>query len=385
MDDHIPLFEIAWDERDISNAVESISRGSYWAKGPFVDAFEAELEAYLDVEHAVTLNSGTEALVAALRAGGIGSGDEVIVPSMTFIATANAVRLVGADPVFADIEPESYGLDPSSVREKITAKTEGIIPVHLYGGPCRIEDLSDIAREFDLVVIEDAAEAFGASYREQHVGTFGDAGIFSFCQNKIVVTGEGGAVVTDDDELAENVRLYRSHGRTSGEYFERADSGEYATIGTNTRMSDLTAAVGCSQLQKVDDLIRGRQRAARKYNDELSDVEGVGLPAPRPEGQHVYQLYTVRLPESVDRSLTIETLDEHGVSSKIYWDTPVHQTEYYRTTWKGSDVELPETESAAETLLTLPMYPELSNHAIERIANAFKAGVSRGRRTGSER
>jgi len=379
MPDRIPLFEIAWDEQDVLNAVESIGRGGYWAKGPFVEEFEAGLESYLGVEHAVVVNSGTTALVGALRAAGVGPGDEVIVPSFTFIATANAVRLVGAEPVFADVEPDTYGLDPESVEARVTDRTAAILPVHLYGAPCRIDALLDVADREDLAVIEDAAEAFGATHDGEYVGTFGDAGALSFCQNKVLVTGEGGAVVTDDDDLAAELRLYRSHGRAEGDYFDSVGSGEYLALGTNIRMSDLTAAVGCAQLGKVDELIAGRRAAAGRLSDGLADLDGVRVPRPPEDGTHVYQLYTVELDPEIDRATVVETLDERGVSSKIYWDTPVHRTDYYEETSDGPAPELPTTASVVDRVLSLPMYPDLSPAATDRIVAAVREGVERAR------
>jgi perosamine synthetase len=379
MADRIPLFEIAWDEQDILNAVESIGRGGYWAKGPYVEEFEAGLESYLGVEHAVVVNSGTTALVAALRAAGVGPGDEVIVPSFTFIATANAVRLVGAEPVFADVEPETYGLDPESVEARMTDRTAAVIPVHLYGAPCRIEALVTIAEREGVAVIEDAAEAFGATQDDEYVGTFGDAGVLSFCQNKVLVTGEGGAVVTDDDDLAADLRLYRSHGRAEGDYFGSVGSGEYLALGTNVRMSDLTAAVGCAQLGKVDELIAGRRAAAARLDEGLAGVEGVRVPATPAGGSHVYQLYTVEFDPAVDRDVVIGTLDERGVSSKIYWDTPVHRTAYYEEVADGPYPELPTTASVVDRVLSLPMYPELSPAATDRIVAAVREGLERAR------
>ncbi|MFD1585895.1 DegT/DnrJ/EryC1/StrS family aminotransferase [Halorientalis brevis] len=379
MSDQIPLFEIAWDEQEILNAVESIGRGGYWAKGPFVDKFESRLEEYLDVEHAIVVNSGTSGLVTALEASDIGPGDEVIVPSMTFIATANAVRLVGAEPVFADIDRDTYGLSPDSVRENITEDTAAIIPVHLYGAPCRIDQIQDIAAQHDLTVVEDAAEAFGSTYEGKSVGTFGDAGILSFCQNKIVVTGEGGAIITDDDEIASNARLYRSHGRAPGDYFESVGSGEYVALGTNLRMSDLTAAIGCAQMDKVDELIGSRQAAAKYMNEQLAEIDGVQVPRPIDGGTHVYQLYTVEFDSGIDRQIVIDTLDEHGVSSKIYWDTPVHETHYYTETMDGPSPNTPTTQDVADTILSLPIYPDLTPRKTDQIVAAVKDGVRQAR------
>ncbi|MFU8869421.1 DegT/DnrJ/EryC1/StrS family aminotransferase [Natronococcus sp.] len=373
MSDDIPLFEIAWDERDVRNAVDSITRGSYWANGPYVEAFEDGLERYLGVEHAVTVNSGTTALVAALEAHGIDEDDEVVVPAFTFIATANAVRLVGARPVFADIEPDTYGLDPAAVADAITERTAAIVPVHPYGAPCRIDALAAVAAEADVPLIEDAAEAFGSAYRGKAVGTIGETAALSFCQNKILPTGEGGAVVTDDDELARRLERFRSHGRASAEYFDSAASGDYVGLGTNIRMSDLVAAVGCAQLEKVDELIAERRRVAERYAAGLSGIDGV-KPHPEPaDGRHVRQLYTVTLAPGVDRETVIETLADRGIASKVYWDPPVHLTRAYRDRYElGS---LPVTEAVSGRVLSLPIAPVLDNDGVDRVVAGLRAAL----------
>ncbi|WP_306059089.1 DegT/DnrJ/EryC1/StrS family aminotransferase [Natronococcus wangiae] len=379
MSDAIPLFEIPWDERDVRNAVDSITRGSFWANGPYVEEFESGLEAYLGVEHAVTVNSGTTALVAALEAQGIGEGDEVIVPAFTFIATANAVRLAGARPVFADIESETYGLDPASVAENVTDETAAIMPIHPYGAPCRIGAIADVAAETNVPLIEDAAEAFGSDYRGRALGTIGDAAALSFCQNKVLPTGEGGAVVTDEDDLARRLERFRSHGRASEDYFSSAGSGDYVDLGTNVRMSDLVASVGCAQLERVDDLIAGRRRAAGRLAAGLADVPGVEPHAAAERDRHVYQLFTVTLGADVDRDVVIDTLAERKISSKVYWDPPVHLTHAYRERYGYEPGLLPVTEAVSERVLSLPIHPVLRDDQIDRIVAGVRDGVERGR------
>ena len=379
MDDSIPLFEIPWGKRDVANAVDSITRGGYWANGPYVEAFEDGLAEYLGVEHAVTVNSGTTALVAALTAHGVGEGDDVIVPSFTFIATANAVRQVGARPVFADIQRDAYGLDPDAVDDEITAETAAIVPVHPYGAACDIDALTDIAADADVPLIEDAAEAFGADYDGRLLGTFGESAALSFCQNKILPTGEGGAVVTDDDEVARRVERYRSHGRASSEYFQSTDSGEYVDAGTNVRMADLVASIGCAQLEKVEEHIAGRRRAAEQLSAGLADISGVEPHTAAGRGRHVYQLYTVTLERDVDRSAVIDTLTERNIASKVYWEPAVHRTQAYRDGDAGGPRPLPVTEDVASRVLSLPIHPELRPEEIDRIVAGVAAGVERGR------
>ncbi|WP_121744977.1 DegT/DnrJ/EryC1/StrS family aminotransferase [Natronorubrum halophilum] len=379
MSTEIPLFEIPWDEDDVANAVDSITRGSYWANGPYIDRFESGLESYLGVDHAITVNSGTTALVAALTAHGVGEGDEVIVPSFTFIATANAVRLVGARPVFADIERETYGLDPECVTAKVSDETAAILPIHPYGCACQIDALVEIAADAGVPLIEDAAEAFGAEYRGQALGTFGDAAALSFCQNKILPTGEGGAIVTDDDDIARRVEQFRSHGRTSSEYFVSSDSGEYVGLGTNVRMSDLVASIGCAQLTKVDDHIERRRRVATQLSDGFADVEGVTPHTAAGRGNHVYQLYTVTLSETVDRETVIDTLSQRGIASKVYWDPCVHLTRAYREEYGYEPGAFPVTEAVMGRVLSLPIHPNLTGDEIDRITAGVSAGVERGR------
>ncbi|UVE49761.1 DegT/DnrJ/EryC1/StrS family aminotransferase [Haloferax larsenii] len=375
MSDGIPLFEIPWDESDVANVVSSVSRGSYWAKGPYVDSFEEGLESYFEVDHALTVNSGTTALECALRACGIGEGDEVIVPSFTFIATANTVRMVGATPIFADIEPDTYGLDPNSVRNAITEDTAAIVPVHVYGAPCRIHELAAVADEHDLYLIEDAAEAFGATADGELVGTIGDVAALSFCQNKILPTGEGGAVITDNDELARSIAAYRSHGRTSSNYFDSVDSGQYERVGSNYRMPDIVAALGCSQLEKVDDLIDGRRKVAETYRRLLRDVSGVEPHTALDADTHVYQLFTVEFDTEEQRRSVISELSERDISCKIYWMPGVHATEAYNTEKHIGD-SLDKTEKASRRVLALPMYADLPQSSIHDVANGLIAGLS---------
>lgn len=378
MTDDVPLFEIPWGRQEVQNALDSITRGSYWANGPYIDEFEAGIEAFLGVEHAVVFNSGTTALASALRAHGVGPGDEVVVPSFTFVATANAVRLVGAEPVFADVERDRYGLAPESVRQVTTDRTEAVIPVHYAGTPCRIEALAEVADEEDLVLLEDAAEAFGATLDARPVGTFGDSAMLSFCQNKVVATGEGGAVVTDDADLARDLRLLRSHGRASGEYFGSSGSGEYRALGNNLRMPDVVAAIGVGQLDRVEELIAGRRRVASEYETRLAEIDGVEPMSDPPGGRHVYQLYTVTFAPEVDRDSVVETLADRGIASKIYFE-PVHESTYYRETYEKPVEHLSTTEALSERVLSLPMHPELSTEEIDRVAGALADAVERAR------
>jgi perosamine synthetase len=350
----IPLFKMYWDDDDVQSVTNAVKSGMNWAVGPEVLAFEQEIADYLGTKYCLTFNSGTSALHALLVAHGIGNGDEVIVPSFTFIATANAPRFVGAKPVFADIDEETLGLDPEDVMKKITPKTKAIIPVHYGGCPCRIKELREIADDHNLVLIEDAAEAFGASINGKMLGTYGDSTILSFCQNKIITTGEGGALVTDSRDLFEKAKLVRSHGRLeTADYFSSHESMDYITLGFNFRLSNISASIGRAQLRKVEKIIMMRASIAELYTALLRAQVPSARPLPVPKNyKHVHQLYSIRVP---GRDKLMQYLTGKGIMTKVYFP-PVHLTHYYRKEL-GYQISLPVTERVANDVVSLPIYP----------------------------
>jgi len=362
----IPLFKIYWDEEDIKAVNKAISQGMNWSTGPEVTRLEERLAEYLKVDYCLTFNSGTSALHAVLLAYGTGPGDEVIVPSFTFIATANAPLFVGARPVFADIEDKTYGLDAVDVERKITSKTKAILPIHYAGCPCLINDLRNVAQRHNLVLIEDAAESLGADINGTKVGSIGDAAILSFCQNKVITTGEGGAVVTNSREIYDRLKLIRSHGRLEdADYFSSTKYMDYVALGFNFRMSNISAALGLAQLKKLHKLVEMRRENARFMDQRLSSIEGVTLPSSPNGFYHVYQMYTIRV--ASDRRDGLQRyLAERGIMTKVYFP-PVHHTDFYKNKLKY-DCNLPVTEAVAQQVLTLPIYPSLSKEEINEIA-----------------
>ena len=362
---NVPLFEIYNDEEDIKLISEEIASGKFWAVGSRVSEFEEKIAEYIGTKHALTFNSGTSALHASLLAHGIGKNDEVIVPSFTFIATANCALFVGAKPVFADIEETTCGLNPDSVQELINKDTKAIIPVHYGGCPCQIKELKDIAEDNDLILIEDAAEAFGASVDGNNVGTFGDLNVLSFCQNKIITTGEGGAIVTDSDETYEKLKLIRSHGRLeTADYFSSYDLFDYIDVGFNWRMSNLTATLGISQINKVDKIIELRQKNVEYLSKRLLEETDLIVVPEVPKGyNNVYQLFSIFVDK---RDELIKYLADNGISSKIYFH-PVHQSEFYKNKL-GYDSNLPVTESIFKKTITLPMFPSITAEQMDYIA-----------------
>jgi perosamine synthetase len=367
----IPLFKTYSDENDIKAVNDVIRFGMQWCIGPQVAEFEKKICEYSGSKHCVTFNSGGSALHALMLAHGIGPGDEIIVPSFTFIATAYAPMYVGAKPVFADIEEKTLGLDPESVKKKITKKTKAILPIHYGGIPCKIEELKEIAEEKGIALIEDAAEAFGAKVGKKFVGTLGDSAIFSFCQNKIFSTGEGGCAVTDDDGLYEKLKLIASYGRVcSGDYFNGASSIDYVSLGYNWRISSIAAALGISQIEKVDKPIKMRIANAEYFNRALGKIDGVKTLEPAKGDKAVYQLYTIMLRDRKTRDGLSKFLAKKGISSKVYFD-PVHEYSIFKNSG-GRKVRLPVTENVSSRALTLPMYPHMTKDEKEYIVDSVK-------------
>ena len=373
MDWKIPLFKMYWDEEDVEMVKEAIQRGVFWAIGPNIEKFERMLSEYIGTKYALVFNSGTSALHAILLAYGIGQEDEVIVPSFTFIATANAPLFVGARPVFTDIEEKTYGMEPKDVINKITPRTKAIIPVHYGGCPCFIGELKEIAKEHNLILIEDVAESLGAAVDGMKVGNFSNAAILSFCSNKVITTGEGGAVVTDSAEIYEKLKLIRSHGRVEAvNYFSSAEYMDYVTLGYNFRMSDITAALGIAQLGKIDRLIKMRRRNAERLSTRLSGIGGVEIPCPPDGFSHVYQMYTIKVREGREtRDALLAYLAEKGVMTKVYFHS-VHLAHFFKEKL-GYNVELPVTEMLSERVLTLPIYPSLTEDEVDYIADGIRA------------
>jgi perosamine synthetase len=366
----IPLFKIYSDDEDIAQVKEVIQSGMNWATGPKVAELESIIADYVGVKYAVTLNSGTSALHAELLAHGIKPGDEIVVPSFTFIATANAPFFVGAKPVFADIETDTYGLDPEDVKERITKKTKAIMPVHIGGCSCKIRELREIASDSNILLIEDAAESLGAKIGNKKVGTFGDSAMFSFCGPKVITTGEGGVIVTESKDIYEKIKLLRSHGRAdTKDYFSTNEYMDYVSLGYNFRMSNITAALGIAQLGKIDYVIQKRREHAKYLTEKLNKVApAVKTPLPPKGYYHLYQMYTIEVP---NRDGLMNFLSEKGIMAKVYF-LPVHHSHFYKNVLKYKP-KLPVTEQTAERVLTLPMYPDLKKEEMNYMAECIGA------------
>ena len=336
-------------------AVDRVLRSGMIAGGPEVAAFEEEFAAIVGGRHCVAVNSGTSALHMGLLAAGVGPGDEVIVPSFTFAATANSVALTGATPVFVDIEADYFCLDPEAVAAAVTERTVGIMPVHLYGHPAAMTELGQVAERHGLALFEDAAQAHAASLHGRPVGTFGTFAAFSFYPTKNMTSGEGGMVVTADAELARKTRLLRNQG------MERRYENEI--VGYNTRMTDVHAAIGRVQLSRLAGWTEQRQANARFLDASL---EGVVVPPVAAGATHVYHQYTVRVPG--DRDAFVARLAEFSVGSGVYYPIPNHRLPSF-----ALELDLPQTERAASEVVSLPVHPSLSGDELKTIVDAVNS------------
>lgn len=372
--------EIPLSAPDITDAeikaVVSVLRSPRLSLGPKLEEFEHVVAEYVGAAHAVGVSSGTAGLHLALIALGVGPGDEVIVPSFTFVAVANAVRYVGATPVFADIDGESLNLDPVRVEAAITPRTRALIAVHTFGRPAEMAALGNIARRHGLKVIEDACEALGAEIGGKRVGTFGDAAVFAFYPNKQITTGEGGMVVTQDPEGARRVRALRNHGRYGEAWLEHAE------LGYNYRLSEIQAALGVAQMQRVDEILARREAVARRYCELLAGNAAVRLPAVEVPGQRLsWFVFVVQVPK---RDRVAERLVSAGIATGRYF-APIHLQPAYgppsRSKNTGekngpSKFDLPVTEAAGARTLALPFFNRITEEEMRRVAEALRIALS---------
>lgn len=353
-----PKAQYLTHKAEIDAAIQRVLDGGRYVLGPEVSAFESELAAYLGVEHAIGVANGTDAVALSIRALGIGAGDEVITTAHTAVATVAAIELAGATPVFADIEPDYYTLDPAAVARMIGPRTKAIVVVHLYGQSAAIPELVELARRHGLRLIEDCAQCHGARYDGRRLGSFGDVACFSSYPTKnLGAIGDGGVIATSDAELAQRCRLLREYG-----WAERYVSH---IAGQNSRLDELQAAILRVKLRSLD-VDNARRAAIAEAYDRGLEGSGLGLPRRRDRASHVYHLYVVRSPA---RDAVLDSLRTAGVGALIHYPVPVHRQKAYAGRLRGGE-SLPETERAAAEVLSLPMYPELSREDVERVVSA---------------
>jgi dTDP-4-amino-4,6-dideoxygalactose transaminase len=348
---------------EILAAITRVCDSQQFILGPEVHALERELASYLGVDHAITVSSGTDALLAALMALGIGAGDEVITSTFSFFATAGSVARLGATPVFVDIDPTSFNLDPAAVRSAVTSRTRAILPVHLYGLCADMDPIMEIASDAAIPVVEDAAQAIGSTYKDRQAGTMGTIGCFSFFPSKnLGAFGDGGLITTNDAALAEELRLLRNHG-AEPKYFHKR-------IGGNFRLDELQAAVLRVKLPHLERWTTMRQRNAQRYTELFEKaglIDRVGLPAAPVNRRHIFNQYVIRVPE---RARVRQALDERGIGTEIYYPVPFHLQECFAALGQPRGA-FPRAEEAADSVLALPIYAELTTEQQAAVVSAL--------------
>lgn len=352
-------------EEEIAEVVDTL-RSGWLTMGPKTIAFEEQIAAYTGAKYAVAVNSCTAALHLSLLSYGIGPGDEVITSPYTFASTGNVIVHSGARPVFADIQRDTFNIDPEKINEAITAKTKAIVPVHFAGQPCDMKEIQEIADDHNLVVIEDAAHAIGAEYRGKKIGSLSDATCFSFYATKNMTTGEGGAVTTDDPKIAEKMRILRLHGISKDAWKRYSAQGswyyEIEECGWKYNMTDIQAALGIHQLRKLDGFVETRRKYAEMYSAGLRDLRSLVTPVEKEGRRHVYHLYPVLL-DGIDRSNFIREMAEMGIGCSVHF-IPLHLHPFYRAMYEYSIGDYSNTEWAYEHEVSLPLYPGMSGDDI---------------------
>ena len=358
----IPINKPSMDEAEVQAVLEVMRKGpvtNALGAGPKVLEFEKMFAEFAGVKHAVAVNTGTAALHAAVMAVGVGRDDEVIVPSFTFVATAEAVALAGAKPVFTDIDPETYTLSPAAVKKAITKKTKAILPVDLYGFSADMKPLREIAAKHGLGLVEDAAQAHGATYAGKPAGSFSDAACWSLYASKNMMTGEGGVVTTNDDKINEKLRMIRTHG----------EKAKYTSemLGSNYRMPELEAAIGVVQMKKLPSFVAKRRQNAQQLTKILSKSKKLVLPYETKTCQHSWYLYTARLKDATEaqRNKLLENLKAKGIGAEAYYVNPINTMPFYRENYGAK--ALPETEKAAKQVFSLPVHPAVTEEEIKFI------------------
>ena len=353
-------------EEEVQAVVKVLKSGmltSGLGAGPMVLEFEKNFAKFAGGKHAIAVNTGTAALHSAVVACGIKQGDEVILPSFTFVATGEAVVLAGGKPVFADIEAETYNLSPDAVEKTITKKTKAILPVDLYGFSADMKPMREIAEKHGLAVVEDAAQAHGATYDSKPAGSFADAACWSLYASKNITTGEGGVITTNNDQIAETLRMIRTHG----------EKAKYASLilGNNYRMSEIQAAIGNVQLEKLPSFLAKRRKNAQQLTRILEKNSRLILPGESKDRQHSWYLYTARLQDGTEteRNKIVEELKKKGIGAEAYYINPVHQMPFYRENFGSA--KLPETDNAAKQVFSLPIHPGVTTEEVDYIGKTL--------------
>lgn len=372
---YIPYGRQSIDEADIQ-AVTEVLKSDYLTTGPIIAEFEQAVADYVGSGYAVAVSNGTAALHAACYAAGIGPGDEVVTTPLTFAASANCVLYCGGKPVFADVNEKTYNIDPEDIQRKITEKTKAIIAVHLAGQPCDMDAIHAIAKEYHLIVIEDGAHALGSEYQGKKIGSVSDMTTFSFHPVKPITTGEGGMILTDNKELYQRLRLFRSHGITrDGELMTQKDGSwfyQQLELGYNYRITDIQCALGCSQMKKLEYFIARRQELAKRYNEAFANCSDIVIPYQMPETVSGWHLYIIQV-KNHNRREIFDKLRADGIGVNVHY-IPVYMHPYYQE-HGFKNVHCPVAEEIYSNMISLPLYPGLTDEQQEFVIRKVKESV----------
>ncbi|RLC64920.1 MAG: UDP-4-amino-4,6-dideoxy-N-acetyl-beta-L-altrosamine transaminase [Chloroflexota bacterium] len=372
-------------QAEIDEVVDTL-RSGWITTGPKTKEFERRFAEYIGVRHAIAVNSCTGGLHIALAAAGVGPGDEVIVPTMTFCATANVVVHLGATPIVVDVEPDTLNIDPQCLEAAITPRTKAVIPVHLYGHPCDMDRISEIAKVHRLLIIEDAAHAVAAEWRGRRVGTLSPATVFSFYATKNLTTAEGGMITTDDDEYGERMRVWSLHGISRDAWKRYSAEGswyyEVSVPGFKYNLADLQSALGLHQLARLEVMVQRRTELAARYHAGLCDLPEIELPNVRSGIRHAWHLYVIRLRLErleINRAEFIERLKSEGIGTSVHF-IPLHRHPYYRNRFGFQPADFPVADAAYERLISLPLYTRMTERDVDDVVKAVHRVVQRNRR-----
>ncbi|WP_338105597.1 DegT/DnrJ/EryC1/StrS aminotransferase family protein [Microvirga tunisiensis] len=360
----IPVYRPHFTGKEREYVLDCLDSGWISSRGEYIARFEDACRSFIGAEHALSVCNGTVALHLALLACGIGPGDEVIVPTLTYIASANAIRYVGATPVFVESMPDTWQVDPADVERKITSRTKAIMAVHLYGCPCDMTRLCDLAQRYHIKLIEDAAEAFGTRWHGRHVGTFGDVSTFSFFGNKTITTGEGGLVVCQDPAMSEHIGLLKSQYASPHRRYWHED------IGYNYRMTNITAAIGLAQVEKADEILAAKRRLARSYEQKLADLP-ISFHNEPAGATHSYWMVSFLVPSAEDREPLRDHLEKMGIETRPFF-YPAHTMPMYADPRRPNSA-FPVAIDLGARGLNLPSFPDLTDDEIESVAEAVRS------------
>lgn len=364
-------------DKDDIQAVMEVLKGDWITTGPKVEEFERALASYVNAKHAVAVNSGTSALDIAVGALELPTGSEIITTPFTFVASSNCILYNNCKPVFADINPKTYNIDPKEIKKKITDKTKAIIYVDYAGQPCDIDEIREIAEDNELYLIEDAAHAIGAEYKGKKVGSFADMTVFSFHPVKHITTGEGGAVTIDNEEFYEKLKMLRNHGmdKSVKERFGPNAGYRYDVkmLGKNYRITDFQCALGLSQLKKLDSILKRREEIVKKYNEKFSELHEVTIPFVKPDARSAWHLYTILLDRKIDRDKFFSSMRSKSIGVNVHY-IPVYHFSYYKKFGITSG-NYPNTEEVFSRIITLPLYPAMTEENIKAVVEATKESI----------